>query len=122
MAHVNLVIEDLGTVDGYRIVSNSNETKFTNPVVLDGDTVSWHSPKKDAYIAILDDSPFTRNQTAVTREILKIEAGGTSAVLQIAKIADEKSKYEYAVLVREAVGDYTYVRGAASPPGVIVGP
>jgi len=123
MAHVELVIKDLGTIHGYRIVTQQNPTQFRpNPKVEKGDTVSWHSPDRDACVAILAESPFTYNGAVVNYEFLKIPKGGTSQTFQISNTVTQGEEYEYAVLVQETDRDYTYVRGANSPPGVIVGP
>ena len=118
-----LVIAYLGDKDGYRIVTKQNPTTFDpNPTVKIGQTVRWQSPKdEEACIVILAESPFARNGDLVTREVLEISAGGISEELQIDNNATIDQEYEYAVLVRGANSDYTYVRGAASPPGVIVG-
>jgi len=115
-----LVITHKGDKDGYRIVTKKDLKKFRpNPTVEKGHSVRWHSPEKAACVIILAESPFTRNGKRVTHEFLEIKKGGKSEELQI----DDKAsgEYEYAVLVRERKRDYTYVRGAASPPGIIVG-
>jgi len=115
-----LVITYLGDKDGYRIVTKQNPGDFRpNPKVMKGHSVRWHSPDKPACVAILAESPFTRHGNSVTHEFLEIQKGGVSEELQIA--GDAAGEYEYAVLVREGARDYTYVRGAASPPGVIIG-
>ena len=117
-----LVIKYLGDKDGYRIVTMENPDQFSpNPSVKKGQSVRWQSPEIDACIAILAESPFTRHGKPVTHEFLEIPKGDQSEELQIDVNATDGA-YEYAVLVREADRNYTYVRGAASPPGVIVGP
>jgi hypothetical protein len=116
-----LVITYKGDKDGYRVVSKKDPEKFRpNPTVNKGNSVRWHAPEdKAACIAILAESPFIRDGKPVTHEFLEIPKGGKSEEFQIA--GDAKGEYEYAVLVREAARDYTYVRGAASPPGIVVG-
>ena len=122
MADFELFIKDLGTVDGWRIVDKQNQFS-PNPTVGKGKTVSWHSPEKNAVcIAIFADSPFTEDGgQPFPHKVLEIQAGGKSEELQIANNALVNEEYEYAVLVRDG-RDFIYVRGAASPPGVIVGP
>jgi hypothetical protein len=121
--HHELVIKHIGDRNGYRIVTGKNSTQFMpNPKVLPGETVTWLSPHKDACIAFLKDSPFTRAGKPVRMEVIELKAGKPSPAFKVAKNLKQGDVYEYAVLIQEAPRDYTYVRGAASPPGVAVGP
>lgn len=123
MADFEFYIRHISDRNGYRIVRGRESEQFSpNPVVLPGQTVVWHSPEKDACIAFLTESPFTRRGERVVNEVIEVPSGGKSEEFQIAKDVKQGEIYEYAVLIRESDRDYTYVRGAASPPGVAVGP
>jgi hypothetical protein len=121
--HHDLFIKHVGERAGYRIVAGANSTQFMpNPKVLQGDTVTWHSPDKDVCIVFLKESPFDLSGKNVTMNVIEVPKGQKSPTYTVSGNATPKVTYEYAVLVREADRDYTYVRGAASPPGVAVGP
>jgi len=119
---MDLDIRDFGQRHGYRVVEKDMaqfEVK-KDPRPLPGEDVSWRAIGKDAWVVILADSPFDVKHDTV----LHIPAGQTKS-LRISGDATPKQEYEYAVLVRdnpEKLHEYIYVRGANSPPGVIVGP
>ena len=119
MAHVELKIKYRGDKDGWRVEGPNG--KFTlNPSVKKKDTVRWSSPEADACIVTLDQSPFLKNGQPVVHEVIELPKGDKTEKLEIAADTND-GLYEYAVLVRTGDRDYTYVRGAESPPGVIVG-
>lgn len=99
--------------------ANGND-RFKNPKVKRPDTIRWLAPREhEVSIVILGASPFERNGTRIAHEIIDIEKGGKSEKFDIAEVPD--GTYEYGALVKEGEGDYTYVRGEHSPPGVVVG-
>lgn len=118
MAHIELKIKYRGDRDGWRVEGPNGEFK-PNPTVKKKDTVRWHSPEADACIVFLDQSPFLRNGRPVVQEVIELPEGDKTEQFEIAD--SDHGLYEYAVLVRTGHRDYTYVRGAGSPPGVIVG-
>jgi hypothetical protein len=118
MAHLELKIKYRGDRDGWRVEGPNGAFK-PNPSVMNKDTVRWHSPEADACIVLLDQSPFLKNGQRFAREIIDLPKGDKTEKFEIADA--DHGLYEYAVLVRTGDRDYTYVRGAESPPGVIVG-
>jgi hypothetical protein len=118
MAHVELTIRYRGDRDGWRVEGPNGQFK-PNPAVKRKDTVQWHSPEADACIVVLDESPFLRNGEPVVDRVINLPSGDKTEKFEIA--GTENGTYEYAVLVRNSGRDYTYVRGAESPPAVIVG-
>ncbi len=125
MADQELVITHISERDGYRIIDKQLPDEFlSNPKVNPGQTVRWQAPAgMDVYIAFLAESPFIRRGEPVINEVLEVLGGDTSEELQMAEL-DPEEVYEYAVLVKEKNNkrEYIYVRGAASPPGIVVGP
>lgn len=121
--HLDMLIayeEDPG--GGWRLVEKgvNGPDRFKNPKVKNPDTIRWHAPNDhEACIVLLGESAFERKGTPVINEIIQIPRSGRSETLNIADVKD--GTYEYGVLVRSGEGEYTYVRGEMSPPGVVVG-
>lgn len=122
MAKIRLAIKHEGEKHGYRMIDQdkTGSDRFKNPNVHSKDTVTWQAPKgKDAFIVFLEDSPFLLNGVALKNTVMQIRAGATSNPVTI---SDEPTgESEYGAMVRDKQGDYVYVRGEMSPPGVIVG-
>jgi hypothetical protein len=118
MAHHELKIRYKGDRYGWRVEGSNGQFK-ANPTVNRKDTVRWHSPEADACIVVLDQSPFLKNGKPIVDEVIKLSSGDKTEKFEIAGAED--GLYGYAVLVRVGEHDYTYVRGAESPPAVIVG-
>ena len=120
--HIELHIKHKGERDGWRICHGNDEFKPTLELAK-GTTVRWNSPQNDAAcLVFFDKSPFEKDGNPVRNEIVYISRNGKTETYTIADSATIDVKYEYAALVRGEGGDYTYVRGAESPPGVIVKP
>jgi hypothetical protein len=123
MANKDLYIKYMKDKHGWR-VTYDGDVYHPNPSVdKNTDTVTWHAPHNaDAYIVFLPDSPF--ELPAGQRDVLHIEAGKSSKPFKLKQRCGGNKVYEYAALVMnpEKPADYTYVRGAESPPGVAVGP
>lgn len=107
-----------GADKGWRMANKKykpdNYKRFKNPDVKKYDTITWYAPKyNNVTVVILADSAF--GFTGVI-DILKEKKSAKFKIADVSKIT-----YEYAVLVKNSKGDYTYVRGENSPPGVIVG-
>jgi hypothetical protein len=121
--HVELeVVYEPDPGGGWRMMDRNaaEPDRFKNPRVKAPDTIRWRAPKdKDVCVVILGESPFMRRGEPITHEIIDIPMDGASDKFDIAEGAE--GTYEYGVLVVEGKGDYTYVRGEHSPPGVIVG-
>lgn len=121
MASIELKIKYRGDRYGWRVEGPNGSFK-PNPTVKKGqDTVRWHSPETDACVVFLGESPFISGGQAVKNQVIDVPAGGSTGRFEISPNAEPEQQYEYAVLVRTGDRDYTYVRGADSPPGVIIG-
>ena len=108
---------------GWRMVKRggTGPDRFKNPQADKLDTIRWHAPKDhDLCIVMLDDSPFARKGTPIVDEVIDIPKGSESKRYEIDP-AENDRRYEYAALVKKGDGDYVYVRGEKSPPGVVVG-
>jgi hypothetical protein len=120
MANIELKIKYRGDRYGWR-VEGPNGTFNPNPSVKKEDTVRWHSPDINASIIFLEDSPFRYNGHPVRNQVIELHEGDRTDKFEVSPDAVTDQQYEYAVLVRTGDRDYTYVRGAESPPGVIIG-
>lgn len=122
---MEIVYTGTGNGKGWRMVEKGVEgpDRFNNPHCKNPDTIRWHAPKEyGASIVILAESVFERNGIPVADEIIHIPVGGKSEKLHIRAVdKGNDQSYEYGALVKKGVGDYTYVRGEKSPPGVVVG-
>ena len=104
-----------GKRKGWRICQDEGGRFDKTPEIKEGTTVRWHSEKAEAYLVFFEKSPVTVHSTVV-----HIPKNGIKE-FTVADYDSAEKKIEYAALVKEG-DDYTYVRGAASPPGVIVKP
>lgn len=108
---------------GWRMVERGVDgpQRFKNPRAQKKDTIRWHAPNDhDMCIVILDESPFARKGDRIVHQIIDVPKSSKSEKFDIAPDVVEGT-YEYAVLLKEREGEYTYVRGENSPPGVVVG-
>jgi hypothetical protein len=121
MAHIPLRIEHLGDKEGWRVVQSNGNFRPNPSVKKKVDTISWQSPPEyRTYIVAIKESPFARKDgSRVVDEVIEIPAGKKSESFIIADVGD--GLHEYAALIETGEKDYTYVRGADSPPGVIIG-
>ena len=127
MADFELEIRQMGEREGYRVVDSATGDFRSNPKPKPNQTVRWHSPEKDAYVLFLAESPFDIAEGKPVKgqpvgPLIEIKAGGSSDEYRMKTGLNHKDCYEYAVIVKEDTRKYIYVRGAASPPGVAVGP
>jgi hypothetical protein len=117
--------QDKSDKHGWRVTyknEDDEEVYQPNPSVpSENDTVVWHAPQDAfAHIVFLPDSPFVLPKGE--KKVLDLKPGEVSEAVEIKKGLQDEKTYEYAVLVRLEEGNYTYVRGAESPPGIAVGP
>ena len=126
MALRKLVIKDDPSDSriGWRIYDGDTGTYDHDPDLNEGDEVQWtvEPASVKAYVAILDDSPFA-DANGVKIENRVLEVNRVSPVVTVMSSTKRPAKaYEYAVLVKgKKDKTIVYVRGAASPPGVVVG-
>jgi len=123
MANKDLYIEYMKDKHGWRVTYDGGVYQPNPSANKNTDTVTWHAPRDmDVCIVFLPDSPFELEDGQ--RDVLTIKAGESSPAFKFKDGCSNYRVYEYAALVTdpEVPGDYTYVRGAESPPGVAVGP
>lgn len=123
MKHVDLEVRYEGDKGGWRMENpaENGSNRFRNPKVDKDDTIRWHAPRDHSVsIVILRDSPFSLKGKPIVNEVVEIPAGGKSEAYTVD--ASGTGLCEYGAMVSTGAGDYTYVRGEMSPPGIIVGP
>lgn len=123
--NVNLKIMHDGDKGGWRMENPAEnpENRFKNPKVEHDDTIRWHAPRDhDVFIVMLGDSPFSLKGNPIVNEIVRIPAGAKSEEYTVSANGTGGKTLEYGAMVATGAGDYTYVRGEMSPPGIIVKP